>query len=162
MIVIRPALAADRAALERMAREVVAAGEMFAYDTVEGVLGYWLDARGVVFLAELDGALAGSYVLKPCQPGRGSHVANAGYMTLEAFRGRGVGRALGVHSIREARERGYLALQFNFVVSTNESALRLWTSLGFRAVGTSPAAFRRPNGDLVDAFVLHRRLDGTE
>jgi len=162
MIVVRPARPADRAAIERMAREVVAAGEMFAYDTVEGVLGYWFDERGAVFLAELDGAPAGTYVVKPCQPGRGSHVANAGYMTLEACRGRGVGRALGEHSLREARARGYRALQFNFVVSTNESALRLWSSLGFRTVGTSPAAFRRPSGELVDAFVLHRPLDETE
>ena len=159
---IRPAATDDRPAIERMAREVVEAGEMFPFDDVEDTLAYWYDPRGRVFVAELDGAVAGSYVLKPIQPGRGAHIANAGYMTLEAFRGRGVGRAMGEHSIATARDMGYVGLQYNFVVATNHAAVRLWAELGFAVVGRLPRAFRRPSGELADALVMHRPLREAE
>lgn len=155
---IRPATPADRPVLERMAAEVVAAGEMFVFERVDEVLAYWEAPAGRVYVAELDGTPAGTYVVKPNHSGRGAHVANAGYMTAEAFRGRGLGEAMGRHSLDTARELGYSAVQFNMVVATNASAVRLWERLGFRIVGTQPRAFRRPSGELADTHVMYREL----
>lgn len=157
-VTVRAAEPADRAAIAAMAREVVEAGEMFCFESVPDVLEYWLDPRGWTFVAEVEGELLGSHVVKPNQKGRGAHVANAGYMTLAAARGRGVGRAMGEHSLAFARERGFRAMQYNFVVETNADAVHLWTSLGFRVVGRNPEAFRRPSGALADALVMYREL----
>jgi ribosomal protein S18 acetylase RimI-like enzyme len=49
-------------------------------------------------------------------------------------------------------------MQFNFVVSTNERAVRLWQSFGFETVGRLPKAFEHPRLGLVDAFVMCRQL----
>ena len=51
---------------------------------------------------------------------------------------------MGEHCLSEARRLGFRAMQFNFVVSTNEGAVRLWKQLGFDIVGTLPGAFRHP------------------
>jgi 8-oxo-dGTP pyrophosphatase MutT (NUDIX family) len=92
-------------------------------------------------------------------PDRGSHVANASFMVDPRWQDRGVGRKLAQHCLHEAWARGYLAMQFNFVVSTNTRAVRLWESLGFNIVGTLPKVFRhRQLGD-VDAYVMFRPLE---
>ena len=62
------------------------------------------------------------------------------------------------HSLDHARKRGYRAMQFNFVISSNERAVRLWQSLGFDIVGRLPGAFRHPALGDVDAFVMYRTL----
>src|SRR3546814_17367459 len=85
--------------------------------------------------------------------GGGAHVCNAGYMTSAAATGRGVARAMGLHSIDHAKARGFRAMQFNFVVSTNVRAVGLWQSLGFEVVGRLPGAFDHPVGGFVDAPV---------
>ena len=157
-MLLRPATEADRPAIAAMAAEVVAAGEMFVYESAEEVLAYWHDPRGAVWVAQVEGEVRGTYVIKPNQPGRGAHVANAGYMVLESARGRGLGRTMGEHSLQAARDLGFEAMQFNFVVASNADALHLWSELGFAIVGTLPAAFTRPDGERVDAFVLYRRL----
>ena len=119
----------------------------------------WLDMPEVTFVAVGDdGRVAGTYFLKPNQPGRGAHVCNCGYIVSERARGRGVASAMCTHSQAEAVARGYRAMQFNFVVSTNESAVRLWQRHGFAIVGTLPEAFRHPTLGFVDAFVMHKAL----
>jgi ribosomal protein S18 acetylase RimI-like enzyme len=50
-------------------------------------------------------------------------------------------------------------MQFNFVISTNESAVHLWQRLGFKIVGTLPGAFRHARKGLVDAYVMFRSLE---
>jgi len=100
----------------------------------------------------------GTYLLKPNQPGQGSHVANCGYMVARAASGRGIGEAMCRHSLEEARRLGFRAMQFNFVVSTNTRAVALWKKCGFSVVGTVPQAFRHPTLGLVDAHVMHRLL----
>ena len=72
--------------------------------------------------------------------------------------GRGIGRAIAEHCLREAERLGFRAMQFNFVVSTNEAALRLWKHLGFRIVGRLPGAFRHAQEGFVDVYVMYRRL----
>jgi ribosomal protein S18 acetylase RimI-like enzyme len=96
--------------------------------------------------------------LQPNQQGGGSHVANCGYVTAPWATGRGVARAMCAHSLDRARERGFRAMQFNFVVSTNQRAVALWQSLGFEIIGRLPGAFQHPTAGFVDALVMYRSL----
>ena len=132
---------------------------VFAPETTDDELrAYWLDPGARRFVAVLESEVAGCYLLRPNQGGRGGHVANASYAVAQRFSGRGVGRAMGEHSLAEARRLGFTAMQFNFVVGTNEAAIALWKKLGFRIVGEIPKAFRHPARGLVDAYVMHRFL----
>ena len=124
----------------------------------DGALEYWFHSPHEVFVAEEDHQLAGTYFLQPNQQGGGSHVANCGYVTAPWATGRGVARAMCAHSLERAKERGFRAMQFNFVVSTNVRAVALWQSFGFEIVGRLPAAFRHPTEGYVDALVMYRRL----
>ena len=162
MVSIRDASEADREAVWAIFRAVVADGDTYAFDSdmprLEA-LAYWFDPAARTYVAEGDGRVVGTYMLKPNQPGLGSHVANAGFMVSAAARGHGVGRAMGEHCLGEARRLGYRAMQFNFVVSTNQIAIRLWERLGFRTVGTLPGAFRHRTEGFVDALVMFRSLE---
>ena len=100
----------------------------------------------------------GTYILRPNQSGGGAHVANAAFMVAPDARGHGVGRRMGEHCLSEARRMGFLAMQFNFVVSTNTRAIDLWKQLGFKIVGTLPGAFRHPEKGYVDVYVMYRAL----
>jgi L-amino acid N-acyltransferase YncA len=158
---IRPAVAGDADAVLGIARELVAEGTTYVFEpdtSDEALLGYFLAPGGSNFVAERGGRVQGCYVLREVRGGRGAHVANASYAVAAAARGQGVGRALGEHSLAEARRRGFRAMQFNFVVSTNQGAVALWRALGFAVVGTLPEAFRHPRLGLVDAYVMHRLL----
>jgi L-amino acid N-acyltransferase YncA len=104
------------------------------------------------------GRVLGTYYLRANQAGGGAHVANAGYMTAPQARGRGVARAMCLHSLDEARALGFRAMQFNFVVSVNEAAVALWQALGFETVGVLPGAFAHPEQGYVDAYVMFRSL----
>jgi ribosomal protein S18 acetylase RimI-like enzyme len=79
-------------------------------------------------------------------------------MVSGSVRGQGIGRAMAEHSLSEARRLGFRAMQFNFVISTNTAAIRLWQELGFEIVGTLPLAFRHPNKGYVDVYVMYRSL----
>lgn len=159
---IRPAEPHDRAAIAAIILPIIRAGRVYALDagmSEAEALDYWLGADKTVFVAQ-DGAgrVVGTYYLRPNQRGGGAHVCNAGYATAGDMEGRGIGRGMGAHSLAEARARGYRAMQFNFVVSTNAAAVRLWQSLGFGIVGRLPGAFRDPAAGYVDAFVMVRAL----
>ena len=160
--VIRPATNSDREAIWEIFRATIVSGDTFVFDANtprDKALSYWCAPNAATFVAEHDGKIVGSYLLRPNQPDLGDHVANAGYMVDEKARGLGVGRAMAEHSLDEARQRGYRAMQFNFVVSTNESAVRLWRQLGFNIVGTLPGAFRHAQKGFVDVYVMFRSLD---
>ncbi len=167
IVEIRKAVFADHDAIWHILEPVIRAGETYALpldmDRVEA-LGYWLGPDRTTFVAEEEGRLAGTYFLKANQQGGGSHVANCGYVTDAAAQGRGVARRMCEHSLDEARKRGFVAMQFNFVVSTNTRAVRLWQDLGFEIVGRLPGAFRHPCAGAggsardVDALVMFRTL----
>jgi ribosomal protein S18 acetylase RimI-like enzyme len=160
-MLIRPAQASDSAAIWRVLEPVIRAGETWALprDMSEAdALAYWTAPDREAFIAEQEGRVLGTYFLRANQAGGGSHVANTGYMTAEDAAGRGVGRAMCLGSLERARERGFRAMQFNFVVSTNERAMRLWQSLGFNIAGRLPAAFKHPELGFVDALVMFRML----
>ncbi|HEV7823853.1 MAG TPA: GNAT family N-acetyltransferase [Mycobacteriales bacterium] len=162
-VLIRRATAADWPALWPVWHEVVAAGDTYTYapDTPPEVARrLWLPGPPAAtwLAADEAGRVLGTYLLKPNQPGPGSHVANAGFMVSGAARGRGLGRVLAEHCLDRAREAGYRAMQFNAVVATNAGAIALWRALGFEVVGTVPGAFRHPAYGDVDLHVMHREL----
>lgn len=158
---VRPDENRDRAQIWTIFREVVSTGTTYAYPsdtTREEAVRLWIEEPSACYVAETEDRIVGTYYLKTNQPGRGAHVCNAGYMVHSEFRGRGIGRALCRHSLETARERGYVAMQYNLVVSTNEAAVRLWKEMGFEIVGTLPKAFDHAEEGLVDAHVMYRLL----
>ena len=120
---------------------------------------YWFAAGNHVFAAATVDEIVGTYYLRANQRGGGAHVANAGFMTAPAMRGRGIARAMATHALAKAAELGFDSMQFNFVISSNTRAVSLWRRLGFIIVGVLPDAFRLPDGKPVDVFVMHRRLN---
>ena len=158
---IRAATEADRDAIWNIFHEIVAAGDTYAFDprmSREDALAYWFRPDTHTYVAEKDGGVVATYILRPNQPGPGSHVANAAFMVASDAQGSGVGRRMAEHCLSEARRMGFYAMQFNFVISTNTRAIRLWKKLGFEIVGTLPGAFRHPEKGYVDVYVMYRSL----
>ena len=124
----------------------------------EDALRYWFGPTHEVFVAETDGDVLGTYYIRANQAGGGAHVANCGYVTSPSAQGQGVARQMLEHSLVHARSRGFLAMQFNFVIGTNERAIRTWERYGFAVVGRLPRAYNHPTRGLVDALVMHRTL----
>jgi len=158
---IRPATPADAAAIWAIIGPTIRAGETYTLDrdmSEAEALAYWFGPDKAVFVVEADGAILGTYYLRANQAGGGAHVANAGYVTGAQARGRGVARAMCLHSLEQAKVRGFQAMQFNFVVSSNVRAVGLWESMGFEIVGRLPAAFEHPVEGRVDALVMYRTL----
>lgn len=158
---IRRAQATDTVAIVEIILPIIREGTTYSLDSDMGeaeALAYWMGPDKETFVAEEDGVILGTYYMRPNQAGGGRHVCNCGYMTRAAATGRGVARSMCQHSLAYARSRGYRAMQFNFVISTNERAVRLWQSLGFEIVGRLPAAFRHPAHGYVDALVMYQLL----
>jgi ribosomal protein S18 acetylase RimI-like enzyme len=160
-MLIRPARREDAVAIWSIIEPIIRAGDTYTLDpqmSEADALAYWLAPDKETFVAEEDRQILGSYFMRPNQAGGGAHVCNCGYITRTASTGRGIARLMCQHSLKHARARGYRAMQFNFVVSTNERAVRLWESLGFTIVGRLPLAFRHPTRGYVDALVMFQHL----
>jgi L-amino acid N-acyltransferase YncA len=158
---IRAATDADRDAIWKIFHQIVAAGDTYAFDpeiSREAALAYWFRADTQTYVAEKGGSVVGTYILRPNQLGPGSHVANAAFMVAPGAQGFKMGRRMAEHCLSEARRMGFRAMQFNFVISTNASAIHLWEQLGFKIVGTLPGAFRHPEKGYVDVYVMYRSL----
>lgn len=158
---IRPAKPDDAAAIASIIIPTLREAATYTLDpdmSEADALSYWLSPDKETFVAEEAGAILGTYFIRANQAGGGRHVCNCGYMTRASAIGRGVARSMCEHSLAHARSRGYRAMQFNFVVSTNERAVRLWQSLGFAIVGRLPGAFRHPAHGYVDALVMYQSL----
>ncbi len=167
MLNIRASRPGDSDAIWAILEPVIRAGDTYTLPrdmTREEALAYWLSPSHEVFVAEDDAPvgegsnIVGTYYLRPNHQGGGSHVANCGYMTGSSATGRGVARAMCVHSLDHAKKRQFHAMQFNFVVSTNARAVRLWQSLGFEIVGRLPQVFFHPTAGYTDAYVMYRSL----
>jgi L-amino acid N-acyltransferase YncA len=160
-MLIRSAIHEDRPAIWSVIAPTIRAGETYTLDRdmfEDDALAYWLAPEKHTFVAEAEGQVLGTYYLRPNQAGGGAHVCNCGYMTAPAASGRGVARLMCQHSLALARSLGYRAMQFNFVVSTNLRAVRLWHGMGFETVGRLPLAFHHPEHGYVDALVLFQAL----
>ncbi len=146
MLNIRPATDSDRDTIWDIFHEVIAAGDTYPIDpemSRDGALAYWFGNDTHTYVAELDRLKRSSF-----------QTDHAAFMVPAVARGQGIGRAMGEHCLREARRLGFRAMQFNFVVSTNESAVKLWQKLGMKIVATLPGAFRHPEKGYVDVYVM--------
>jgi L-amino acid N-acyltransferase YncA len=158
---IREAVPSDDEAIWAILEPVIRDGTTYPIDaaaTREEAFAYWFAPERRVFVAEREGAVVGTYYLKPNSMGPADHVANAGYIVDPNARGGGVASAMARDSFARAKARGFHAMQFNLVVATNTGALKLWRSLGMTEVGRLPQAFRHPHQGLVDAVVMYRLL----
>lgn len=158
---IRPAIDRDNDAIWAILEPVIRRGETYTLPrdmTRQQALEFWFAPGNETFVWEADGDVLGTYFLRANQRGGGSHVANCGYVTADAAQGRGIARAMCLHSLERAKERGFRAMQFNFVVSTNTRAVELWKKLGFEIVGRLPGAFQHPELGYVDALIMYCTL----
>lgn len=161
---IREATKSDWQSIWPIFSEIVSAGETYAYDpeiSAEQAQKIWLEAPRKVFIFEEEGKVLGTYYLKTNQAGPGDHVCNCGYMVSSTARGKGLATSMCEHSQQIAIDLGYKAMQFNFVASSNEGAVRLWSKLGFDTVGCLPKAFNHPKLGYVDALVMYKWLANT-
>jgi L-amino acid N-acyltransferase YncA len=162
VVTIRPARPTDFPQMLAIFRRVCATGDSYVFspDTpVRQVYDYWF-GRDVeaTCVAVVNGHVIGMYRLIANQKGRGSHVANVSIMVDPDARRDGIGLALGRHFVAQARAVGFLAIQANIVVSTNDAILALARKLGFAKVGRLPRAFRHRKFGLVDAYVMYLAL----
>jgi ribosomal protein S18 acetylase RimI-like enzyme len=160
-MLIRPVSPRDKPSIWSIIEPIIRAGETYTLDQTmseKDALAYWLGSDKETFVAEEGGVILGTYYMRPNNAGGGGHVCNCGFMTEANAMGRGVARRMGEHALAHARSLGYRGMQFNFVVSTNERAVRLWQTLGFEIVGRLPLAFNHPIHGDVDALVMFKLL----
>jgi L-amino acid N-acyltransferase YncA len=159
--IIRPATPEDHEAIWCIMEPIIRAGETYSLPrdmSREQALAHWFAPDRSVFVAEEGGKVVGTYYLRANRPGPGAHVANAGFMVSEKAGGKGMGQALCEHALATAKARGFTSMQFNFVVASNDRAVRLWQRMGFGEIGRAPDAFQHPRLGLVDALVMYRKL----
>lgn len=164
--IVRPYRDEDWVAVWAILEPVFRAGETYAYPrdiTEADARRAWTGGPKEVFVAEDAGSrqILGTYYLKPNHEGAGSHVCNCGYVVGPDVRGRGVAALMCRHSQRHAASRGFRAMQYNLVASSNHAAVHLWQKMGFTIVGTLPGAFAHPTLGFVDAYVMYKPLTPT-
>ncbi len=164
MITIQRFEESDWAAVWGIIEPVFRAGDTYAFRpdiSEEEAHRVWVKTPAVTYVAVDDkDTVLGTYYIKPNQPGSGAHICNCGYIVSENFRGQGIAGKMCEHSQVEAIAQGFLAMQFNLVVSTNGGAINLWKRKGFTIIGTIPKAFNHPLQGFVDAFIMYKQLSG--
>jgi len=161
MIEIRQAISADSDQIWNIIRQVISTGDTYVFDpdsSKEQMLAYWCGQDKHTYVATHGGIVVGTFIIKDNQPGLGSHIANASYMTSPAASGQGIGKAMGEFSLKEAKQLGYKAMQFNIVIKSNEKAIRLWENLGFKIIGEIPEAFNHKQNGLTNAYIMYRKI----
>ena len=161
MFEIRKYTEADKEQIWEIIKFVISAGNSFTLSpnsAREEMLADWCSPEKHIYVAVSENKVVATFYIKANQPGLGSHVANGSYMVSPEARGKGIGRKIGEFSIQEAKRLGYHAMQFNFVVKSNEKAVRLWRSLGFEIIGEIPEAFNHIKNGLTSAYVMYRKL----
>lgn len=162
MIRIRPFEKEDWPAVWQIIEPVFRAGETYPFATdisEDEAYNVWVLMPAVTFVAlDNHNHIAGTYYLKANQPALGAHVCNCGYIVDEKNRGKGIASAMCEHSQHEALTRGFLAMQFNLVVSTNETAIRVWKKNGLKIIGTLTKAFHHQRLGFVDALIMYKLL----
>jgi len=138
--------------------EVVAKGDTYAYhpDTKKQEAYFmWMKRVKKTFVYVENSQILGTYFITTNYT---RHVCNCGYMVSSAARSKGLATKMCEHSQDIARSMGYKAMQYNFVISTNIGAVRLWEKLGFETVGRVPKAFKHPREGFVDALIMYKWL----
>jgi L-amino acid N-acyltransferase YncA len=161
MLEIRKAVEADKPQIWEIIKAVISGGDTYIFypnTSREKMLAYWFAEDKKTYVALADDKIVGTFFLKDNQPDLGSHVANAGYMVAPEATGKRVGRTMAEFSLEEARRLGYRSMQFNFVVKSNEIAVKLWLALGFEIIGEIPEAFQHKENGLTNALIMYRKL----
>lgn len=161
MIEIRKATENDKDEVWGIIKEVLASGDTYTFapdSPKEKMLAFWFGADKKTYVGVWENEIVGTFFIKENQPDLGSHVANAGYMVSSEAKGKGIGRKMAEFSLDEARKLGFTAMQFNFVVKSNENAVGLWQSLGFEIIGEIPEAFQHKELGLTNALIMYRKL----
>jgi ribosomal protein S18 acetylase RimI-like enzyme len=158
MLELRKAAESDRPAIRKIIKAVIAGGDTYTDTSEDETAASWFTADKHNYVAVLDGEVVGTFWLRANQPGRGSHVGNAAYMVSPEARGKGVGKRMAEFSVEEARRLGFKSIQFNFVVKSNEVAVKLWQSVGFEIIGEIPDAFDHIENGMTNAYIMYRRL----
>ena len=161
MLEIRKAVQEDKPEVWEIIKAVIAGGDTYVFypnTPKEKMLAYWFAEEKQTYVALIENKIVGTLVLKDNQPDLGSHVANAGYMVAPEATGKRIGKTMAEFSLDEARRLGYKAMQFNFVVKSNEVAVKLWLALGFEIIGEIPEAFLHAENGLTNALIMYRKL----
>jgi ribosomal protein S18 acetylase RimI-like enzyme len=171
MLEIRKADETDKPAVWEIIKSVISTGDTYGFypnSSEEKMLAYWFADDKKIYVAVLsepeavatgsNSKIVGTFFLKDNQPDLGSHICNAGYMVSPKAKGKGIGRKMAEFSLIEAKNLGYRAMQFNFVVKSNEVAVKLWLALGFEIIGEIPEAFEHKEYGLTNALILYRKL----
>ncbi len=160
-IQIRTASIADRQGIWEILSPVISEGKTYPFPrdmSQKTAMDYWLAKNHTTFVALLDGEILGTYYLRPNNLGGGSHIANCGYATHKNARRKGIAKAMCSHSLDQAKAAGFNAMQFNFVIISNQGAIKLWTNMGFDTLCTLPKVFNHPELGLIDALVMFKKL----
>jgi len=141
---------------------VISTGDTYVFDpnTPKDTLhkNWFADYMDTFVAVDDNDEILGTYIIKPNQIDLGDHIANCSYMVNPKYHGKGIGKILCEHSIKFAKDKGYLGIQFNIVVSTNTNAVELWKKYGFKIIGTTPKGFRHKNLGLVDTYIMFKNL----
>jgi L-amino acid N-acyltransferase YncA len=160
---IRDAVPGDWPQIWPFLRDIVRAGETYTWprdETEESARAIWMAAglpNRTLVAVEGDTVL-GTAKMGPNHRGPAAHIANASFMVAPEHAGKGVGRALGEYVLKQAREDGFRAMQFNAVIETNTAAVKLWQSLGFEIVATLPEGFNHATKGYVGLHIMFRPL----
>jgi len=159
---IRKATTDDFGAIWEIFKEVIKTGDTYVFDPNTPKIDLnnnWFAPYMDTFVAvDENNDVLRTYIIKANQIDLGNHIANCSYMVHPKSHGKGIGKLLCQHSIDYAKESGYLAIQFNIVVSTNRAAVALWEKLGFNIIGTTPKGFRHQTLGLVDTYIMYKEL----
>ena len=155
-VTVRAYALSDLPEMTAIWNEVVQVGRAFPQDEPLNPqeAAAFFGSQSFTGIAELDGRVAGLYILHPNDIGRKAHIANASYAVRSDMRGCGIGRALVSHSLAQLQPCGFRGLQFNAVVASNLGAIHLYESLGFTRVGTIPGGYRNISGDYEDMHIF--------
>ena len=158
---IRKAQDDDLDSIWNIIQQVISKGDTYVFapdSSKEKMLDYWCGSDKQTYVATINKQILGTFIIKKNQPDLGSHVANASFMTLPSASGKGIGKAMGIYCLQEAKRLGFKSMQFNIVVKSNDRAVRLWQKLGFEIVGEVPEAFNHRQLGLVNAYIMWKRL----
>lgn len=161
MLEIRKANEPDKTEVWEIIKEVISTGESYIFypnTPREKMLEYWFAADKETYVAVSENEIVGTFFIKANQPDLGSHICNAGYMVSSKTKGKDIGRKMAEFSLTEGKNLGYQAMQFNFVVKSNEIAVKLWLALGFEIIGEIPEAFQHKENGLTNALIMYRKL----
>jgi len=160
-VVVRLAVDSDKEAIWSIMEPIILSGEAYALDTdmtQHDAISYWFLSNHEVYVALHNEEIVGTYFLCNNQKGNGKHVSNCGYMVSSQCQGKGVANTMCLHSLARAKAAGFKSMQYNYVVSSNERAVKLWQKHDFKIVGTLPHAFNHPKLGYVDVYVMFRDL----